>query len=167
MSRAKQLSTRNRRGKAAPVLGAAGLLALASSASAEVPVTKPMQSAGPSQQHLLLGEEEVSDVSLATFYIFDKENADAQKPELLFVRGGGCGGCGHGCGGGGGCRGCGGGGCARGCGGGGCRGVFIGGCGGCGGCGCGGCGVAWWGVYGLGCAVGAGCCISWGGCRYC
>jgi hypothetical protein len=30
-------------------------------------------------------------------------------------------------------------------------------------------GVGWWGVYGIGCAVGIGvaCCISWGGCRYC
>jgi hypothetical protein len=165
MSQAKRESTRRRKGKAAPVLGAAGLLALASGASAEVPVIKPMQNGGAGQQQLLLGEEEVSDVSLATFYVFDKETADSVKPGVQFVRGGGCGcGGGHGCGGGGGCRGCGG--CARGCGGG-CRGAFIGGCGGCAGCSCAGCGVAWWGVYGISCAVGVGCCISWGGCRYC
>jgi hypothetical protein len=167
MSQAKRVSTRKRKGKTMPVLGAAGLLALAGSASAGVPVNTPTQTPPMGQQQLLLAEEEVSDVSLATFYLFDKNNAETLKPGVQLVRGGGCGGCGHGCGGGGGCRGCGGGGgCARGCGGG-CRGVFIGGCGGCGGCSCAGCGVAWWGAYGVGCAVGVGCCVSWGGCRYC
>jgi hypothetical protein len=159
MALVKQKSMRKRRGKAMPVLGAAGLLALASGASAEVPaVTTP--NAGMSRP-IMLGEEEISDVSLATFYVFDKENTGSLKPGIQLARGG----CGGGCGGGG-CRGCGGcgGGCARGCGGG-CRIGF--GFGGCGGCGCGGCGVGWWGVYGVGCAVGVGCCISWGGCRYC
>ena len=34
-----------------------------------------------SQRHeILLGEEEISDVSLATFYVFDKENAGAPPP---------------------------------------------------------------------------------------
>ena len=142
MSQARRASMRKRKSKAMPVLGAAGLLALASSASAEMPVSAPPQNPGAGQQ-LFLGEEEISDVSLATFYIFDKENAGSLKPGVQLVRGGGCG-CGHGCGGGGGCRGCGG--CARGCGGG-CRGgFFLGGCGGCGGCSCAGCGVAWWGA---------------------
>ena len=165
MPQAKQLSNRKRRSRAAPVLGAAGLLALATGASAETPVDASTPSAGVSRQ-VLLGEEEISDVSLATFYVFDKENAGSLKPGVQLARGGGGGcGCGHGCGGGGGCRGCGGcrgfgGGC-----GGGCRVGF--GFGGCGGCGCAGCGLGWWGVYGVGCAVGVGCCISWGGCRYC
>jgi len=165
MSQGKRLSTQKRRGKAMPVLGAAGLLALASGAAAEAPLEAATQNADMRQQ-VFLGEEEISDVSLATFYAFDKENAGSLKPGVQLVRGGGCG-CGHGCGGGG-CRGCGGcGGCARGCGGG-CRGgFFLGGCGGCGGCSCAGCGLGWWGVYGVGCAVGVGCCISWGGCRYC
>jgi hypothetical protein len=165
MSQGRRFSTRKRRGKAMPVLGAAGLLALASGASAGAPSEAPTQNADMRQQ-VFLGEEEISDVSLATFYAFDKENAGSLKPGVQLVRGGGCG-CGHGCGGGG-CRGCGGcGGCARGCGGG-CRaGFFLGGCGGCGGCSCAGCGLGWWGVYGVGCAVGVGCCISWGGCRYC
>ena len=169
MSHAKRVSMRKRRGKAMPVLGAAGLLALATSASAEAPVDTSMPNTGVSHQ-VFLGEEEISDVSLATFYVFDKENAGSFKPGVQLARGGcggGCGGCGHGCGGGGGCRGCGGcrgfgGGCAGGCGGG-CRLGF----GGCRGCACGGCGVGWWGVYGVGCAVGVGCCISWGGCNYC
>jgi hypothetical protein len=143
----------------------AGLLklALATGASA-APVDASTPSAGVSRQ-VFLGEEEISDVSLATFYVFDKENAGSLKPGVQLARGGGGGcGCGHGCGGGG-CRGCGGcrgfgGGC-----GGGCRVGF--GFGGCGGCGCAGCGVGWWGIYGVRCAVGVGCCISWGGCRYC
>jgi hypothetical protein len=162
MSDAKRLSMRKRRGKAMPALGAAGLLALASGASAEASVDTSMPNIGPGH-HVFLGEEEISDVSLATFYVFDKENAGSLKPGVQLARGGGCGGgCGHGCGGGG-CRGCGGwgGGCGHGCGGG-CRIGF--GCRGCGGCGCGGCGLGWWGVYGVGCG---GCCISWGGCSYC
>ena len=167
MSHAKRVSMRKRRAKTMPVLGAAGLLALASGASAEAPVDASTPSAGVSRQ-VFLGEEEISDVSLATFYVFDRENAGSLKPGVQLARGGcggGCGGCGHGCGGGGGCRGCGG---CRGFGGG-CGGGFGGGCrfgiGGCGGCGCAGCGVGWWGAYGVGCGVG--CCISWGGCSYC
>ena len=149
----KQKSMRKRRGKAMPVLGAAGLLALASGASAEAPADTSTLNTAVSQP-VLLGEEEISDVSLATFYVFDKENAGLLKPGVQLARGG----CGGGCGCGG-CRGCGGcgGGCFRGCGGG-CRIGF--GFGGCGGCGCAGCGLGWWGVYGIGC--GGGCCISWG-----
>ena len=175
MSHAKRVSMRKRRGKAMPVLGAAGLLALASGASAEAPLDTSTPNTTVSYP-VLLGEEEISDVSLATFYVFDKENTRSFKPGIQLARGGcgggGCG-CGHGCGGGGGC------GCGHGCGGGGCRGCggcargCGGGCGiglgfgGCGGCGCAGCGLGWWGVYGIGCAVGVACCISWGGCRYC
>ena len=159
MSHAKQVLKRKRKRKAMPVLGAAGLLAVATGASAEAPVDAPTPNSGMSHQ-VLLGEEEISDVSLATFFVFDKEPAGSSKPGMQLARGGGCG-CGHGCGGGG-CRGCGG--CGRGCGGG-CRVGF--GFGGCGGCGCAGCGLGWWGLYGVGCGVGVGCCISWGGCRYC
>jgi hypothetical protein len=165
MSHAKRVSTRKRRGKAMPALGAAGLLALASGAAAQAPVVDTSSPNAGVSYPVLLGEEEISDVSLATFYVFDKENAASLKPGVQLARGGcggGCG-CGHGCGG---CRGCGGcgGGCARGCGAG-CRIGF--GFGGCGGCACGGCGLGWWGIYGIGCAIGVACCISWGGCRYC
>jgi hypothetical protein len=164
MSQAKRLSPRRRSGRAVPVLGAAGLLVLAGSASAEASINSTMPPSGVSYP-VLLGEEEIFDVSLATFNVFDKEKSNSLLPRVQLARGG-CGGGGCGCGhGGGGCRGCGGcgGGCARGCGGG-CRIGF--GFGGCGGCGCAGCGLGWWGVYGIGCAVG-GCCISWGGCNYC
>src|ERR1700740_3599068 len=138
MPLAKQTSMRKRRGKAMPVLGAAGLLALSIGASAAAPADTSMPNTGMSRQ-VFLGEEEITDVSLTTFYVFDKENTSSLKPGVQLARGGcggGCG-CGHGCGGGG-CRGCGGfgGGCFRGCGGG-CRIGF--GFGGLGGCGVGGC----------------------------
>src|SRR5580658_9440285 len=102
MLHAKQASKRKRRSKAVPVLGAAGLLSLAgggvSTLAAGPAADIPARHIEPSHE-LTLSEEEVSDVSLATFYVFDKENAAS--PGLQLVRGG-CGGCGHGCGG---CRG--------------------------------------------------------------
>jgi hypothetical protein len=67
-----------------------------------------------------LGEEEIADVSLATFHLFDKENVGSN----VQVAWRGCGGC----------RGC------RGCG---CRGCRCGGCGCGGGCGFGGCCLSW------------------------
>jgi hypothetical protein len=149
MSQAKQASKRKRTTKAVPVAGLAGLsLSLVGGATTAIggPAANiPMQATVPSHE-ITLGEEEISDVSLATFYVFDKETAEQARPELQLVRGG-CGG--GGCGG----RGCG----ARGCGGRGC---------GCGGVGCGGrgCGVGGCGCWG-GC--GCGCCLSWGGCRFC
>jgi hypothetical protein len=156
-----------RPGKVVSVAGIAGAF-LASSTSGSV-ADIPPQSMGPFQV-LNLGEEEISDVSLATFHFVDGESAETPLPRVQLARGGcggGCGGCGGhgGCGGRGGCggfRGCGGcgghGGCAafRGCGG-------FRGCGrGCGFGGCGGCGWGW----GWGCGWG-GCCLSWGGCAYC
>jgi len=92
-----------RRSKALPALGVAGVsLALAGVASAstsEAPTNIP----STSQSHeIFLGEEEISDASLATFYLFDKENVGSpplsQKLRLA-VGGGagcGCGGCGAG-----------------------------------------------------------------------
>ena len=78
MARTKQASKRNRRSKAVPVLGAAGLsLSLASGASASTSgaaADVSPQNTSPKHQ-IFLGEEEISDVSLSTFYVFDKENA--------------------------------------------------------------------------------------------
>jgi hypothetical protein len=147
MPRAKQASKRKAGTKAVPVLGAAGLsLSLAGGASAttSVPVADMPAMNNLTQGHeITLAEEEIADVSLATFYVFDKENTGALESPIqgalespIQLARGGCGGC-RGCGG----RGCGG---CRGCGGG-CRGCFIGGCGGC----------------------GCGCCLSWGACRWC
>src|SRR5882672_3342355 len=147
MPRVKQASKQKRTTKAATVkvLGAAGLgLSLASSASAStMPAAGIPQSDNTSpNQRFFLGEEEMADVSLATFHLFDRENIGGG---VQLARGG-CGGCGCGHGGGGCGRGCGGGGFVgiRGCGGGG----FVGirgcggfrGCRGFRGCGCGGCG---------------------------
>ena len=89
MSRVNRLPVRKRRGNAVPALGAAGLMALASGASAEAPVDTSTPSAGVSRQ-VILGEEEISDVSLATFYVFDKENAGSliNSPEAAVVAAG-------------------------------------------------------------------------------
>ena len=164
-------SKRKSRTKAIPVLGAAGLLSLAGGASAAtVPAANlPLQGIAPGHE-IILGDEEISDVSLATFYIFDKENAAEHGSNIqLAAKGGGCGGKGGGCGGkGGGCGGKGGG-----CGGkgGGCGGKGGGGAHGCAGHGCGGrgCGGRGCGLGGCGCwgGCGCGCCISWGGCGFC
>jgi hypothetical protein len=117
MARAKQPTKRNRRSKAIPVLGIAGVsFAMAGGASAATggaAADVPAQNA-TTQHQLFLGEEELSDVSLSTFYVFDKENAATAKAGDKLAWGCRCGGCR--CGG---CR-CG----WRGC----------GGCGGCGGC---------------------------------
>jgi hypothetical protein len=171
MSRVKQASKQKRTTKAAAVkvLGAAGLsfsLVGNTSASTMPTASLPQSDNISPNQRFVLGEEEMVDVSLATFYVFDKENLGSG---VQLARG--CGGCGRG-GGCGGCRGCGGG--FRGCGGGGfggCRGCGFGGrgCGGCGGCGFGGiwfggCGI---GFGGCGIGIGGGCCGSWGACRLC
>ena len=75
MLHAKQASKRKRRSKAVPVLGAAGLLSLAGGVSTQAagPAADiPARHVQPSHE-ITLSEVEVSDVSLATFYVFDKE----------------------------------------------------------------------------------------------
>jgi hypothetical protein len=98
---AKRSSIGKRRSKALPALGFAGLsLSMASGACAstsEASANIPP----PSQKHeIFLAEEEISDVSLATFYVVDKENAGPpplfQKPRLAAGCGAGCG-CGAAC----------------------------------------------------------------------
>ena len=148
MAKAKQGFKRKRSKTVLPVWAAAGVsLAITGGASANAPVTEmPSQDSG---KRLLLAEEEVFDVSLGTFYVFDKEREFSPAVRLAGGRCGGCGGCGAHVGGCGGCHigGCG---CAargcRGCGGCGCGvgvGLLLGGLlGGCGGCG-GGYGTCW------------------------
>src|SRR5262249_38340184 len=173
---------RKRPRTALPVWGAAGVsLAMTGGASAAVAPTVD----GPSQHSTLspaifLAEEEIADVSLATFYVYDQ--GSPYLGERLQLARGGCGGCGgcRGCGGGGGCaaRGCAGiGGCAA-------RGCAIRGCGvglgvrGCGvglgvrrcgvGLGCRGCRCGFIRGCGCGCGCGGGCggwgdsCGGWG-----
>ena len=180
MPQVKRAAKGKRPNKAVSVLGIAGmsLAASTSGSPADIPPASLAEPTAGSVADLVwqntapfqipfLGEEEISDVSLATFHLFDEENVgNSQSGIQLAFRG--CGG-GCGCHGGGGCRGCGGGG-FRGCGHGGfggCRGCRVGGCRGCGvgfgGCGCGGgCGGC-----GLGWGWGGGCCLSWGGCALC
>lgn len=165
MQRVKQASKKKRITKTAvPALGAAGLtFSLAGGASTSVVPAGDVQQRPNSAPALAitLGEEELADVSLATFHLFDNENVlfdDENFGSGVQLAQRGCRGCGgaRGCGGFRGCGGC------RGCGGRGCRGCRCGigiGCGGCGGCGVG-IGLGW----GLGCA---GCCASWGRCRWC
>src|SRR6516165_5772320 len=115
MPQARQGSQKRKASKAAlHVWGAAGLsLAMAGSASANAPAVD-----GPSPdsaKRIVLSEEEIADVSLGTFYVFDREREASPGLRLAAGRcGGGCGGC-HagGCHAGGGC------------------GCHVGGCGGC------------------------------------
>jgi hypothetical protein len=150
MARAKKPSSRKRRTTVLPALGAGVSLAMVGGASAST--TAPTTDVGSQANNptITLHEEELDDVNLGTFYVFDKEHGTLRDNVKLAARG--CGGGGRGCGGGG--RGCGAGG-RGGCAAGG-RGCAAGGrgCRGCRGCGVGvrGCGV--------GCAVGCSC----GGC---
>jgi hypothetical protein len=163
MARAKQPAKRKRSKIALPAWGAAGMsLAMAGGASAAVAPTADVSSQGPSLTPITtLGESEVTDVSLATFYVFDKELGGSSYLGEGLQLAGGCRGGGGGCrGGGGGCRaggGCRGGGCGGGCGGRGCGGRGCG-CRCAGGCGCA-CGI------GVGCTCS--CCLSWGACQLC
>jgi hypothetical protein len=81
MSHANRESSRKRTRKAAPVLGAAGLLALASSGSANASVDG-VAARNEFNHHVLLGEEEVSDVSLATFRVLDTERGGPLTPGI-------------------------------------------------------------------------------------
>jgi hypothetical protein len=97
MSHRKQLSKR----KLAPALGAAGLsLSLAGGVSAATAApTADIQTQNTKASHeIVFYEEEISDVSLGTFYVFDKEKVGTFRGLKLA----GCmGGMGGGCGGGG------------------------------------------------------------------
>jgi hypothetical protein len=156
MARTKQPSKRKHRRRGLPALGAAGVsLVMAGGASANAPTANvpPLQDTSL-RPVVTLDEEEIADVSLGTFYVFDKENeSDLGQGIRLAARG--CGGCGR-CGGCAAAR-CGGAGrcavarCAGRCG-------CAARCGGCGGCGGGG----WWigcaGCVSIGCGGG---CWRW------
>jgi hypothetical protein len=143
MPRVKQASKQKRATKAAAtVLGATGLgFSLLGSASASaIPAADIAQSDNPQpNQRIVLSEEEMADVSLATFHLLDKENVGSGVQ--LAARG-----CGRGCAARG-CRGC----AARGC-----RGCAVRGCA------VRACAVG----CAVGCAAGS-CCASWGYCRVC
>ena len=94
MPQPKKALQRKRRRKAVPVLAAAGLsFSLASGASAAVGMGAdlPSRTALVSQQ-MTLRDEEITDVSLATFHVFDNESM--KRPRVQFAMCGCCGGCG-------------------------------------------------------------------------
>jgi hypothetical protein len=111
VSHVKQASKRKTQTKAVTVLGVAGVLSLAGGASGAAVNSTVDTSAENTAPLITLGEEEISDVSLTTFYVFDNENAGVHRPGLQLARkrshGGGKG-CAvnRGCGGCGGCGGC-------------------------------------------------------------
>ena len=82
MTREKQNSKRKRGRKVVPVLGAAGLslsLAGGGSAAAGAPVADALTHNSIVIHEITLGEEEIADVSLATFYLFDKEDTEPSR----------------------------------------------------------------------------------------
>jgi hypothetical protein len=86
----KAQSKRRRRSKTIPALGAAGLsLTLANQASiaAAAPALDPMTRVN---HEIVLREDEIFDVSLATFYVFDKEKPGAFGSGGRLIRISGC-----------------------------------------------------------------------------
>ena len=143
----KQASRRRRRTKAATILGVAGLFSAAGGTSAAILDPAENITTKSAAPVISLSEEELWDVTLSTFYVYDKESAGSRNRGVQLAKACAHGGC-HGCGG---CRGCRG----HGCGG--------HGCGGCGGCGC-----AGWGCGGCGCGgCGSGFCVSFRGFTFC
>jgi hypothetical protein len=104
MSPAKRAPKRRSRAKAVTVLGVAGVLWLADGASRAA--VCPAGDTPTENTAITLDEEEISDVSLSTFYVVDYENTGAHRPGLQFAKRThsrprqGCGGCAD-CGGGG------------------------------------------------------------------
>src|SRR6478736_4713055 len=158
MARTKQVSKRKRRRIGLPALGAAGVsLVMAGGAAANAPTANvPSLQDTTLRPAITLDEEEIADVSLGTFYVFDKENDSRLGQGIRLAARGGCGRCGGcaaaRCGGGGRCA------VAR-CAAARCAVARCAGRCGCGG-GCGGCG-GWWGIapaVGIGVGlIGAGC----------
>jgi hypothetical protein len=80
MSHGNRNSKRKGRTKAVTVLGVAGALSLAGGASGAA--VGPPSDTLTVNTAVTLYEEEISDVSLSTFYVFDYENAGARRPGL-------------------------------------------------------------------------------------
>ncbi len=99
MSRTKQASKRKTQAKVVTVLGVAGALSLASGASGAA-VSLPGDTLTRNTA-ITLDEEEIFDVSLSTFYVFDHENAGVRRPGLQLAQRTRSRGCAEDCGGGG------------------------------------------------------------------
>ena len=94
MSHQRRPSSRKRNSKAIPILGAAGLsLSLAGGVSvASAAPTADIQTQNTKVSHeITLYEEEISDVSLGTFYVFDEEKVRTFRRGPKLAQGGGCG----------------------------------------------------------------------------
>ena len=92
MSHEKCSSKGKRRSKAVSVLGIAGMSLAAMDGGAFASISGSAadiasQNTAPSQV-VTLGEEEISDVTLSTFYVFDKENARTPQAGVQEARGG-------------------------------------------------------------------------------
>jgi hypothetical protein len=86
MSHARRASKRRGRAKAVTVFGVAGALSLVGGASEPAVGAVgaiPTENTAPV---ITFGEEEISDVSLTTFYVFDNENAGAHRAGLLLAK---------------------------------------------------------------------------------
>jgi hypothetical protein len=105
MSHAKRAAKRRSRAKAVTVLGVAGALSLVGGAAGAA--LGPPGDTLTANTAITLDAEEISDVSLSTFYIFDHENAAAHRPSLQLAQRTrsrsrqSCGGCAADCGSGG------------------------------------------------------------------
>jgi hypothetical protein len=84
MSSGKRNSKQKSRTKAATVLGVAGALSLAGGASAAA--VGPPGDTQTANTAVTFYEEEISDVSLSTFYVFDHENAGARRTSLQLAQ---------------------------------------------------------------------------------
>ena len=79
MPHTKEATRRKRRIKAMPVLGAAGLsLSLASGTSAAISGINPDPATSRPVAQQVMDEEEISEVSLATFHVFGSESVGQQ-----------------------------------------------------------------------------------------
>ena len=159
MARTKQVSKRKRRRLGLPALGAAGVsLVMAGGAAANAPTANvPSLQDTSLRPAITLDEEEIADVSLGTFYVFDKENESRLGQGIRLAARGGCGRCGGGCAAAR-CGGCAGRCAVARCAAARCAVARCAGRCGCGG-GCGGCG-GWWGIapaVGVGLGVSAAC----------
>jgi hypothetical protein len=93
MSRAKKSTKRKVRSKTMPVLGVAGMtFSLLTGGSAALAHPSLENSSGARSDNVVLKDEEVSDVSLATFYAFDRED-QGRAPRIRLAAGVGCAGC--------------------------------------------------------------------------
>jgi hypothetical protein len=90
MLREQQASKRKHGSKAVPILKAAGLsLSLVGGASAATgaPVADALTHNAAMTHEITLGEEEIADVSLATFYVFDNENVEPSRHSVRLACG--------------------------------------------------------------------------------